>query len=240
MCPLTHWLDDEVLQSIAEENNLSETAFFVGDENPLHLRWFTPATEVELCGHATLATAHVLHTELGFNRDIIEFDSQSGTLRVTPEQNDCYTLDFPADELRPLQDSKWTHYFSEEILDARRGLTDYIFRLRDQESVLRESPNFRELRTADGRGFIVTAEGQDCNYVARCFYPQAGVDEDPATGSSQTTLGVYWHDITGRSEFQAKQLSKRGASFKTRIAGDRIFITGNAVTYLRGEIELPD
>lgn len=238
VCPLPHWLDDAHLQSIAEENNLSETAFFVEDDHQLHLRWFTPTTEVELCGHATLATAHVLATELGYTGKRIEFDSQSGKLGVIVDGTGKYTLDFPADELRPLQDQRWHEHFKCPIKDGRRGLTDYIFRLESEEAVIKESPNFSALKDADGRGFIVTAPGESCDYVARCFYPQAGINEDPATGSSQTTLAVYWHSELGKTDFEARQLSKRGAKFITRVDGDRVLITGKAVTYLRGEIDV--
>ena len=240
VCPLDHWLDDEVMQDIALENNLSETAFFVVQENPMHIRWFTPTTEVELCGHATLASAHVLSKHLGYRENPIAFDSQSGPLSVIVEGDDTYTLDFPVDSLRPVPDDlRWKAYFDVPIIAAYRGMTDYVFRVASEQAVRDVNPDFGPLKAADGRGFIVTAEGEDCDYVARCFYPQAGIDEDPATGSSQTSLALFWSSVQGKQKFTARQLSQRGASFETELIEDRVLITGKCVSYLEGVIRVP-
>lgn len=239
VCPLNHWLDDEKLQAIAMENNLSETAFFVIDENPLHIRWFTPTTEVELCGHATLATAHVLTKHLGYQGKLIQFDSQSGPLRVIVEGEARYTLDFPTDALRDVApELHWKQYFDQPIIEAFRGATDYIFRVDSEGAVRDMKVKFGRLVEADGRGFIVTAEGSDCDYVSRCFYPQAGIDEDPATGSSHTTLAPYWAARLNKNTFTARQLSARGAYFETELRSDRVLITGKAISYMEGVITL--
>jgi PhzF family phenazine biosynthesis protein len=194
---------------------------------------------VELCGHATLASAHVLKTYLGFEKTQIEFDSQSGTLLVTIEEDDCYTLNFPADTLRDVvPDLRWKQYFNQPIIQAFRGTTDYIFRVESEGAVRDMEVKFNRLTEADGRGFIVTAEGSDCDYVSRCFYPQAGIDEDPATGSSHTTLAPFWSERLGKKEFTARQLSSRGAYFETRVEDDRVLITGKAFSYMHGFIEV--
>ena len=237
VCPLDHWIPDELMQQIALENNLSETAFFVVQERPMHIRWFTPTTEVELCGHATLASAHVLYRHLEYREEPISFDSQSGPLSVIVEGDGLYTLDFPVDSLRPVPDDLgWKSYFDVPITAAYRGKTDYIFRVASEQAVRDVSPDFSALAKADGRGFIVTAEGEDCDYVARCFYPQTGINEDPATGSSQTSLALFWSSVLGKQKFTAKQLSSRGASFETELVEDRVLITGKAISYLVGTI----
>ncbi len=239
VCPLDHWIDEEQLQAIAMENNLSETAFFVLGETPLHIRWFTPTTEVELCGHATLASAHVLVNHLGYQDNLIQFDSQSGLLKVIVEGGDRYTLDFPADSLRDVApDLHWRQYFDQPVIEAFRGATDYIFRVESEGAVRDMQVQFDRLTEADGRGFIITAEGSDCDYVSRCFYPQTGINEDPATGSSHTTLVPFWAERLGKKKFTARQLSARGAYFETKLDEDRILITGSAVSYLKGVIHL--
>ncbi|RLD20437.1 MAG: isomerase [Bacteroidetes bacterium] len=239
VCPLDHWIEEEQMQAIAMENNLAETAFFVPGESPLQIRWFTPVTEVELCGHATLASAHVLYKHLGYHQDLIQFDSQSGPLSVIVEGEDRYTLDFPADALRDVvPDLRWKQYFNLPIIEAYRGATDYIFRVESEGAVRDMQVKFHPLKEADGRGFIVTAEGSDCDYVARCFYPQAGIDEDAATGSSHTTLAPFWADKLGKKKFTARQLSTRGAYFETEVRADRVLITGQAISFMQGTIDL--
>ena len=167
------------------------------------------------------------------------FESQSGPLGATDIGDDRYTLDFPVDVLRPVPDDlRWKECFDQPVLEAYRGVTDYIFLLSSEASVRDVTGNFERLKEADGRGFILTSEGEDCDYVARCFYPQAGIDEDPATGSSQTTLATFWESKLNKTSFRARQLSKRGAYFETELVEDRVLITGKVVDYLRGEINL--
>ena len=239
VCPLDNWIPDEAMQAIAAENNLSETAFFAIREHPFNIRWFTPATEVELCGHATLATAHVLYKHLEYRHNPIHFHSLSGPLNVIVEGENRYTLDFPMDQLQKVAPQiPVLEHFSEEATDVWQGKTDLLIRVKNEEAVRKVKVDFDALKEAGGRGFIVTSEGADCDYVARCFYPQTGINEDPATGSSQTSLAVYWSGVLGKKHFTAKQLSARGASFETELRADRVLITGTAVSYMEGVIEL--
>ena len=239
VCPLDDWLDDDVMQSIAAENNLSETAFFSLREHPFNIRWFTPTIEVELCGHATLASAHVLYHHLEYKQNPIHFNSVSGPLNVIAEGDGVYTLDFPVDELTEIDlPTDIASCFNHPFEDAQRGFTDFLLRVKNEQSVLDMDVDFKRLANAEGRGFIVTAPGSDCDYVARCFYPQTGVNEDPATGSSQTSLVRYWSEILGKNQFKARQLSERGAYFETELSEDRVLITGKAISYLEGHIEV--
>lgn len=238
VCPLDHWLDDEVLQSIAAENNLSETAFYVADNQEWHIRWFTPVCEVELCGHATLATAHVLSKHLGVVNRHLRFNSLSGPLSVEIA-GDEYQLDFPADEIKRLSDDhEVTGFFSTEPLEVWKGKTDYLLRYREQDEVNHIEVNFRDLAHYDGRGVIITSLSNEYDFISRCFYPQAGINEDPATGSAHTTLGVYWNQNNGRKAFTAFQASRRGGHFQIEVDNDRVKIQGQAKTYLVGEIVL--
>jgi len=239
VCPLDHWLDDHLLQQIAMENNLSETVFFVTQERPLHIRWFTPTTEVELCGHATLASAHVLSQHLGYRDNPIQFHSASGPLQVIVEGDGVYTLDFPEDNMRDApMDHPAVLLFGQKVLEIRRGNTDYLLLLESEDAVRRAIPEYQKLANIDGRGFIVTAAGNDVDYISRCFYPQTGVNEDPATGSSHTTLVPFWAQKLSKKKFTARQLSARGASFETEWIGDRVLITGQVVSYLEGVIDV--
>ncbi|HLF64432.1 MAG TPA: PhzF family phenazine biosynthesis protein [Saprospiraceae bacterium] len=239
ICPLDHWPEDDLLQKIAMENNLPETAFFVLHERPLHIRWFTPATEVELCGHATLASAHVLNHHLEYRENPIQFHSTSGPLQVIVEGEGMYTLDFPQDGLRKRNlDHPCVSLFGLKVLELWRGNTDYLLLLESADAVNNAEPNLPELAKGDGRGYIITAPGNDVDYVSRCFYPQTGIDEDPATGSSHTTLAPFWAQRLGKKKFTARQLSARGAYFETEWIADRVLITGKAVSYLEGVIEV--
>ena len=236
VCPLNSWLSDATMQAIAAENNLAETAFFVPRADDYDLRWFTPEVEMDLCGHATLASAFILFTELGYRRDAVRFQSPSGPLMVT-RRHDVLTLDFPARPpgpctappalitglgLKPIQ-----------VLKAR----DYFAVFATEADVRSLRPDFAALGTLDAK-VIVTAPGTDCDYVSRFFAPTAGVPEDPATGSAQCTLIPWWSQRLGKSELFARQLSKRGAEFFCRLAGDRVLIGGKAVLYSRAEIEI--
>jgi PhzF family phenazine biosynthesis protein len=239
VCPLEEWYDDHILQQIAQENNLSETAYFVLHERPLHIRWFTPTTEVELCGHATLAAAHVLTTHLGHRDNPIQFQSASGPLQVIVEEKGVYTLDFPQDNIRTANaDHPCTKLFGSDVVEIWRGNTDYILLMKSADDVRSAVPMFQELAKGDGRGFIITAKGDDVDYVSRCFFPQSGINEDPATGSSQTTLAPFWAKRLNKQKFTARQLSSRGAYFETEWLKDRVLITGKAVSYLEGHIDV--
>lgn len=238
VCPLPSWLSGATMQNIAAENNLAETAFFVANGSGYDLRWFAPEVEIDLCGHATLASAFVLFTELGLRADSVTFQSMSGPLTVT-RQGEVLVLDFPSRPPGPCSVPPaliaGLGRKPIEVLKAR----DY-FALFDREADVRSlQPDFAALRALDQK-VIVTAPGADCDFVSRFFAPTAGVPEDPATGSSHCTLIPYWSQRLGRTELFARQLSKRGAEFHCRFAGQRVFIGGKAVLYSRGQIEIED
>lgn len=236
--PLQEWLPDQTMQQIALENNLSETAFFIPESGHFHIRWFTPKAEVRLCGHATLATAHILFNELGFQGDAIDFESKSGVLTVT-KLGDKLQLDFPADfatEVAPV--SAFAEALGATPLATFKGRTDYML-LFESESVIRSmQPDIQTLLGTDARGVIVTAPGDEVDFVSRFFAPAVGVNEDPVTGSSHTTMIPFWAKRLGKSDLTARQLSARGGELWCALAGDRVLIAGKAVTYLRGEIEI--
>jgi len=236
VCPLAKWLDDDTMQSIAAENNLSETAFFVPRKADYDLRWFAPEMEIDLCGHATLAAAFIAFTELGFKGDTIRFHSQSGILTVTNEK-DIFTLNFPArppapceapPSLIPALGRKPI-----EVLKAR----DYFVVYPNAADVQLLQPDIGALRKLEEK-VIVTAPGSDCDFVSRFFAPSAGVPEDPVTGSSHCSLIPYWSELLGKKKMFARQLSKRGGELHCALAGHRVLIGGKAVLYLKGEIEL--
>ena len=235
VCPLDKWLDDSLLQSIAEENNLSETAFFVQDGVNYHLRWFTPVSEVDLCGHATLAAAHILYEKLGFSGSVINFNTRSGILSVKKE-HDQLQMDFPVCFPRS---SEITNQIVKglgirplEVLKA----DDYLAVFDSEEIINSINPNFAELELLDLRGIIVTARGDDVDFVSRFFAPKFGIPEDPVTGSAHCTLAPYWSDKLGKTELIAKQVSKRGGVLKCKIIGNRVQLSGRAVMFSEGEI----
>jgi len=237
VCPLDTWLPDELLQKIAMENNLSETAFFVGDTGRYTLRWFTPVNEVKLCGHATLATAWVLANEHGESISPVRFDTRSGELRVVGS-GDRFTLDFPqqkAEVCRPPEELLAAIDVEPvEVLAAE----DYLVILKNETEVKELSPDMRKLMQLELRGVIFTAPGNHVDFVSRWFGPKVGVDEDPVTGSAHATLTPYWAEKLNRSELEAHQVSERGGKLSCRIDSDRVYITGTAVKYLEGEIYL--
>jgi PhzF family phenazine biosynthesis protein len=237
--PLTEWLSDDVLQKIAAENNLAETAYYIPAGDDFQLRWFTPGTEVKLCGHATLATAHVLFSEKGYDKEQVVFHTKSGAL-IVKKTTSGYEMDFPADEITPVEKPPQglIQGLGVEILEVWKGETDYMVVL-DNESVVRNvSPDFRLLSNYDCRGTIVTAVGDNVDFVSRCFYPQAGVDEDPTTGSAHTTMTPYWAKKLGKKTLTARQISKRIGNLECVANGERVLLRGNAVTYLTGEIKV--
>jgi PhzF family phenazine biosynthesis protein len=236
VCPLDDWIPDALMQAIAEENALSETAFFVGLEGHYALRWFTPVAEVDLCGHATLAAAYVVFAnEPGLSR--ITFDSRSGPLRVTRE-GDALTLDFPAQPGEPCEiPPELVAALGAEPIECFRK-ADYLAVFRTQAEVAALKPDLGQLRNMAGRGVIVTAPGEQCDFVSRFFAPKFGVDEDPVTGSAHCTMAPYWGERLGKDTLSAHQLSRRGGDLLCRLAGDRVFISGRVVPYLRGTIEL--
>jgi predicted PhzF superfamily epimerase YddE/YHI9 len=238
VCPLDRWLPDATMQKIAMENNLAETAFFVREGERFRIRWFTPAVEVDLCGHATLATAYVIFEVEKFAGPVIEFDSRSGRLTVRRDGSRL-TLNFPADEIVPaVLPPGMVEALGAAPLETYRGRTDYLLVYGAQAEIEALAPDFGRLVRVEARGVIVTAKGVQADFVSRFFAPQVGIDEDPVTGSAHTTLTPYWAAKLGKSELEAVQLSKRRGWLRVKAAGDRVEISGRARLYLRGEIEV--
>lgn len=239
ICPLEEWLPDETLQAIAAENNLSETAYFVRTGERFALRWFTPGCEVDLCGHATLASAYVLFHELGAAwgaaGDTLRFDTKSGEL-VVRRDGERLAMDFPS---RPpgrvdVDPGLVGAMGGEpiEILAAR----DYLLVYRSASEVRALAPNMEALARIDRFAFIATAPGEDCDFVSRFFAPAKGVPEDPVTGSAHCTLIPYWAARLGKTSLKARQISKRGGELFCRLDGDRVEMAGSAALFLRGRI----
>lgn len=241
VCLLKNWLPEHKLQQIAAENNLSETAFLVQTGYFYDIRWFTPTVEVDLCGHATLAAAHVLFQHESVLEDIVYFNSRSGELKVRRDRHreNYYTLDFPEDlpvlmELPPA--ALQANVEAEAFLKASNT---YLLRL-PSEKALREfvPPLEHWAGLKEVIGVIVTAKGDACDFVSRCFFPQAGIDEDPVTGSAHTVLAPYWAKELGKKELSAQQLSSRRGFLSCHYLGNRVEISGYASTYLIGTIFL--
>jgi PhzF family phenazine biosynthesis protein len=230
-------LPPQAMQSIASENNLSETAFVYGSLESPSIRWFTPTVEVDLCGHATLAAAHIVFTTYLPEKTIVTFSSKSGDLPVSRAEGLLW-LDFPVDPVQPAND--FVHSVREaldyEADQVFRGRSDLMAVLRDEEAVLVLRPRMDLVKRLDCRGLIATARGRDTDFVSRFFAPQSGVPEDPVTGSAHTTLTPYWSSVLGKQELRACQLSARRGLLKCRTAGARVHIGGKAITYLEGEI----
>ncbi len=239
VCPLSAWLPDEIMQKIAMENNQAETAFYVLGESRRPIRWFTPAVEVDLCGHATLAASHVIFEVEGFSGPRIEFDSRSGLLTVRRD-GERLTLDFPADEIVPVAAPEpLVRGLGAAPVEAFKGKTDYMLVYGSEDEVAGMQPDFGVIAGVPARGVIVTAHGRETDFVSRFFGPQVGINEDPVTGSAHTTLTPYWTRKLGRVELTAAQLSKRGGRLWCKLVGGRVEISGRARAYLRGEIEIP-
>ncbi len=237
--PLQQWLPAETMQQIAMENNQAETAFFVPMENgEFDLKWFTPVTEVNLCGHATLASAHVLHQFLGYTKSEIIFNSKSGKLYVTKNETG-FTLNFPVDFFLDTEaPDKLLKALKHDPDEIYIGREDYLCVYHNEAMIRRIDPDFKLLAELKSRGVIVTAKGYETDFICRFFAPAFGIDEDPATGSIQTTLMPYWSKKLNKNELTSVQLSKRIGKFSSRLEDGRVLISGNAVTYLVGEIEI--
>jgi PhzF family phenazine biosynthesis protein len=232
-------IGDGIMQKIAAENNLSETAFVIKTEGIPVIRWFTPKVEVDLCGHATLATAHVFYHHLGFTGNELSFSSKSGILKIRKE-NDLLILDFPSEkprrtDLPPMLAESLGIYPVESLI----GKTDYLLVYDHREQIETMKPDFVKMGTVAARGVIVTAKGDSVDFVSRFFGPRVGINEDPVTGSAHTKLIPYWSERLGKKELSALQLSERGGSLMCRDKGDRVEIGGKAVTYFEGEVSLP-
>lgn len=239
VCILEEWLEESTLQLIAAENNLAETAFVVPSENHFEIRWFTPLLEVDLCGHATLAAAHVLYKYYNIKASVIRFESlKSGVLRVG-KKGKKLELDFPADSIKKVEIPEiLVTALGLKPTECYKGKTDYLLIFDSQKAIESLNPDYRLLAKVGGRGVIVSAKGIEVDFVSRFFAPQAGIDEDPVTGSAHTTLAPYWANKLSKTILTAQQLSKRKGELVCVWDSDRVKISGHAVTYLIGEIEV--
>lgn len=235
VCPLEAWLDDALLQAIAAENNLSETAFIVAQDNGYELRWFTPTTEVELCGHATLAAAWVVFHKLGYREPLIRFQTRfRGVLTVTHGTDGMLTMDFPA---CPAQPCPVPAALTEGLGVQPQAVLladDYLVVLASEEEVRAVQPRSELLATLPGRGVIITAKGRHTDIVSRFFAPKYGIAEDPVTGSAHCTLTPYWCDRLDTTRLVAQQISARTGNIICELREDRVLLSGHAVLILEG------
>lgn len=241
VCPLDDWLDDDTLQRIAAENNLSETAFFVPDGSDFLLRWFTPLAEVDLCGHATLATAWVILNRLEAERDVVRFETRSGELVVRRSDDARLVMDFPARPAAPREAPRaLVEGLGTQPVEVFASARDYLVVFAEEDEVRRLKPHFARLRGLDRLGIIVSAPGEIVDFVSRFFAPSVGVSEDPVTGSAHCTLVPYWAERLGRGDgpLEARQISARGGELLCRHLGDRVTIAGRCAPFLSGEITL--
>ncbi|MCD6439503.1 MAG: PhzF family phenazine biosynthesis protein [Halomonas sp.] len=239
VCPLETWLDDALLQAIATENNLSETAFFVPTESGYHLRWFTPSVEVDLCGHATLAAAWVIFNVLGDSAETLQFETRSGQLLVQRDGNEL-AMDFPAKVVEPLaMEAEVKAGLGINEIEALLISDDIVVVVNDVQLIESLTPDMQQLKRLPGRGIVVTAKGSDVDFVSRWFGPKVGVEEDPVTGSAHTSLAPYWAKKLGKQQLTARQGGARKGALSCEIEGDRVIIKGCVAPYLKGVITLP-
>jgi PhzF family phenazine biosynthesis protein len=238
VCPLASWLDDALLQAIAEENNLSETAFFVPSAKGFRLRWFTPLSEVDLCGHATLASAHVLFDVLGYAQPAITFETRSGELHVR-KKNGLLEMDFPAQPPLACTAPEALSLGLGAVPLAVLAAQDYLAVFADEASIRAIVPDHAQLARLDRRGVIVSAPGRDVDFVSRFFAPKVGVPEDPVTGSAHCALTPYWAERLGKSALVARQVSRRGGDLLCELRGERVLISGAAVTVMVATMTVP-
>ncbi len=238
VCPLNEWIDQEIMQNIAQENNLSETAFFVKNDEKFDIRWFTPLSELDLAGHPTLATAHVILKELKINSETLIFKTKiNDTLKVI-YKDDLYLMDFPSREPEIEKNI-------DKVAEALGKKPTALYKHRDavaifdkEEDIKNIYPNMEKLKNLDYPAVIVTAPGNEVDFVSRNFAPKLGIPEDPVTGSAHCELIPYWSKIFNKKVLIANQISKRGGKLYCTYNGDRVTIGGNAITFLKGEIEI--
>jgi PhzF family phenazine biosynthesis protein len=238
--PLEHWLDDKLMQQIAMENNLSETAFFVKNDTPeegYHLRWFTPEYEIDLCGHATLASAYVIKNFVEPHIQEILFTTEKAGVLKASVKDGIYTLNFPSRNPEPCEIpekllASLGISTAAEVLKSR----DYFVVLPNEEAVLNVEPDFTLMKELDTIGVIVTAKGHESDVVSRCFYPGAGIPEDPVTGSAHCNIVPYWAQKLNKTKLHCIQASTRGGDLQCELVNDRVLMSGKCVLYLKGEI----
>ena len=236
VCPLDEWMDAAIMQKIAEENNLSETAFFVGKEGSYEIRWFMPHGEIDLCGHATLASAYVIFNYLEPHLELIRFDSKSGVLKAQKSKEDTIILDFPSRPPKKIDLPKAVFSaFNYKPIDAAAS-RDLILRFDSEEEIRTLKCDVRTLKELPYLCVIATAKGREADFVSRVFDANASIPEDPVTGSAHASLIPYWQKRLNKTGFYAKQLSKRQGDLICSIDNDRVYIAGKAVLYLKGTI----
>lgn len=236
--PLEKWIDDELMQQIAMENNLAETVFFVARDNDFDIRWFTPELEINLCGHATLASAYVLYEFLVYKKPTITFHSKSGPLYISRE-DEIIKLDFPSwkpERIDEYPEELLTSLGNPDIVSVYK-YRDFLVELNNEEAVRNCKPDFTLMKRAGGM-VIITAPGREVDFVSRFFAPTAGIDEDPVTGSAHSQLIPFWNYKLGKKLMNAKQLSKRGGNLYCEQKGDRVVMGGQCVFYMKGEINI--
>lgn len=233
--PLNDWISDELMQDIAAENNLSETAFYVRNGKNFEIRWFTPIVEVDLCGHATLATAFVVFEREEVLGSQIIFNSKSGPLKVD-KKVDGLTLDFPITVPVAVELPEWAKFVGDNCVEAYTCGDDFLFIYKSEEEVRNLSPSYTALKKVPVRGVICSSRSDKYDFVSRFFAPGAGINEDPVTGSAHTKLMPYWANILKKNKLFARQISKRGGELKCELIGNRVKITGASRLYLVGEI----
>jgi PhzF family phenazine biosynthesis protein len=240
LVPLEQWLPDQLMQKIAAENNLAETAFFVPTKKGYHLRWFTPTVEIPLCGHATLACAFLLYEKLGYRDDCVTFETLSGDL-IVRRKDDGFIMDFPTRSAHPVP----TPTGLDQIIDARvkavltceKSIFSLV--LTDSEKDVRKAqPDFNTLMTIAPGNFILTAPSEKYDFVSRVFVPEHGIPEDPVTGSAHCVSAPYWAEKLGKTDLTARQISARGGDIRCHLRGDRVDLFGKAVLYLEGRINV--
>jgi PhzF family phenazine biosynthesis protein len=243
--PLEDWIDEKLMQQIAMENNLSETVFFVKnsstpggrEEAGYHIRWFTPEYEIDLCGHATLASAYIIKTFLDPPIQEISFSTQkAGTLKASAKEG-LYTLDFPSRMPEPcaVPEKLLASVGATAAVEVLRS-RDYFIVLPNEEAVRNAEPDYAIMKDLDTIGVIITAKGHEADVVSRCFYPGAGIPEDPVTGSAHCNIVPYWSEKLGKTKLFCQQLSPRGGDLQCELAGDRVLMSGKCVLFLQGEI----
>ncbi|KTC65144.1 phenazine biosynthesis PhzF (plasmid) [Legionella adelaidensis] len=235
ICLLTEWLNDELLQAIAVENNLSETAFVIENDNAFEIRWFTPKGEVSLCGHATLAAAFLLFELDKCQQDIVHFSSLSGSLYVKKE-NDLLTMDFPRLYFSPTPASLFNDIIDKPIVEAFESDLDYLVILEDENQVLQTQVKLKTLARLPKRGLILSAKGNESDFYSRCFYPKHNIFEDPVTGSAHCVLTPFWSEKLNKKRLTATKGSVRKGELICELLNDRVLISGNCRWYMKGHL----
>lgn len=238
VCPLKQWISEDIMQNIAQENNLSETAFFVKKDNNFEIRWFTPVAELDLAGHPTLASAHVILKELKISLNKVIFKTKINDILNVSYKDKIYLMDFPSRDPRVDKNI-------DQVAEALGSRPKKLYRHRDavaifdnEDEIKNIYPNMDKLKNLDYSSVIVTAKGNKIDFVSRNFAPKLGIPEDPVTGSAHCELIPYWSKTLNKKELLAHQISKRGGKLYCTHNGDRVTIGGEAITFLRGEIEI--